>query len=190
MELVAVLDGDLSKGLQKFQIRKISLKIMSWFLSHLEVTFVYCFQNLLSSWWYTVFSSILKGNDIKVFLFCGLFVIHNKCWWVLCAHLEQFTCSHTISHTNAAWSALSAVTGLQQKRGHDMQLHPKKILPQIIFAFPPLTTAIRTLMPGQWLAGLTWEARLSAPSSRLPMCHLFNTIENVFFCPYATYSIQ
>ena len=95
------------------------------FFCHLEVTFVYCFQNLLSSWWYTVFSSILKGNDIKVFLFCGLFVIHNKSWWVLSAHLEQFACSHTISHTNAAWSALSAVAGLHQKRGHDMQLHPK-----------------------------------------------------------------
>ena len=31
MELVAVLDGDLSKGLQKFQIGKISLKILSCF---------------------------------------------------------------------------------------------------------------------------------------------------------------
>ena len=51
----------------------------------------------------------------KIILYCGLFVIHNKCWWVLCAHLEQFACSHTISHPNAAWSALSAVAGLQQK---------------------------------------------------------------------------
>ena len=58
--------------------------------------------------------------------------------------------------------------------------------PSNIFVFSPLTTAMRTLMPGQWLAGLTWEARLSAPSSRLPMCHLFNTIENVFFCSGAT----
>ena len=49
MELVAVLDGDLSKGLQKFQIGKISLKILSCFFCHLEVTFFYCFQNLLSS---------------------------------------------------------------------------------------------------------------------------------------------
>ena len=107
-------------------------------------------------------------------------VNHNKCWWVFCVHLEQFACSHTISHPNAAWSALSAVAGLHQKRCHDMQLHPKVDSPSNNFCISPLTTAMRTLMPGQWLAGLTWEARLSAPSSRLPMCHLFNTIKKVF----------
>ena len=39
------------------------------------------------------------------------------------------------------------------------------------FAQSSPTTAIRTRIPGQWLAGLTWVARLSVPSSLFPMCH-------------------